>query len=239
MKNPYFIFLILLFLLTFSLNSQALDKDEIIGTVNGENFYLSDFNRLFNSQRSKLDKLSNKEIKDKLVSFIIDRILVSQEAKAKNIEVSEETIKKRLELIKGKKGGEEAFKKFLEENKATLEDAKDEIKTQMLYKLVEKELANNNDGLKSFISKKRENSNIVVYRDKIFPDTQIVPPQAISHQPQVKQENLVPGSPTDLSTLNIFKTGDLTLENVETSNNPQEEIKELIKKIQERQLTAK
>lgn len=234
MKNLYFIFFILLFFVTFNFNSQALDKEsEIIGIVNGENIYLSDFNRLLNAQKTKLTNLSDKEIKDKLVNFIIDRILILQEAKARNIEVPEENITKRLVLLKEKKGGEEAFKKFLEENKATIEDAKDEIKTQILYKLVEKELAKSNDEFKSFLSKKKENSNIVVYRDKIFQNIQSPQLRAESSE----KENLVPGAPTDLSTLNVFKVGNLTLENVETSNNPQEELKELIKKIEERKIT--
>lgn len=236
----------LLFFLTFNFNSQALDKEsEIIGIVNSENIYLNDFNRLLNVQKTKLTNLSDKEIKDKLVNFIIDRILISQEAKARNIEVPEENIAKRLALLKEKKGGEEAFKKFLEENKATIEDAKDEIKTQMLYKLVEKELAKSNDEFKSFLSKKKENSNIVVYRDKIFQNIQSPQLRAESsevasqtiHNPESQKENLVPGSPTELSTLNVFKTGNLTLENVETSPNPREELKELIKKIEERKIT--
>ncbi len=115
-----------------------------------------------------LDKLFEKQTKEKLIEKVIDEELLLQEAKARNIIVTEEEIIKKLGQIKQKQGGEEAFNRFLSENNATIEDAIKELKAQTLRQLVKNQI---ND-LNSFLTFKKSHSDIVVYRNRIFPQEQ-------------------------------------------------------------------
>ena len=170
MKKYFFqtvLFIILFFNVTLWAQGNLETKNEIIGTVNGENLYLNEFNRLFNAQNKKHEKESAREI---ILDQMIDRMLVMQEAKSKNLTVSETEINRRLDLIKERQGGEEAFANFLAQNDATIEDAKNEIKNQILFDFI-KNLIESKDGksFKSFISEKKMNSDIVIFTSKINP----------------------------------------------------------------------
>lgn len=119
-----------------------------------------------------LDKYFDKTIKDRLLAQMITEVLILQEAKARNIQTSEEEITKRLNSIKEKQGGEEKFKAFLAENNATIEDAKNEIKNQMLFEFV-KELVKKetpSGSFNEFLSSKKSNANIVIYHNKVYAD---------------------------------------------------------------------
>lgn len=175
--KKYFYLILFLFSLIITIICSAtvtIANDEIIGTVNSKNIYLSEFNRLYNSQKNKLDsttKDSEKELKEKLVNQLVDKILILQEAEERNIQVPEEEITKRLELIKDKKGGEEKFITFLQENNATIEDAKNEIKDQILQNLIINSFTNestSNQTVKSYFTEKRKNADIVIFTSKIF-----------------------------------------------------------------------
>ena len=153
MKKNCILLFFLIVILSLSLNSSAQEtRNEIIAKINSEDVLKSKFDRLLNSQKKKL------------IDQLINETLFLQEAKAKNINVSEEEITKRLTLIKEKQGGEEGFNKFLTENNATLEDAKNEIKNQILIQLVKKQINN----LNAFLNMKKAQSNIIIYMDKIF-----------------------------------------------------------------------
>ena len=170
MKKYFFqtiLFVILFFNFTLWAQGNLETKNEIIGTVNGENLYLNEFNRLFNAQNKKHEKESAREI---ILDQMIDRMLVMQEAKSKNLTVSETEINRRLDLIKERQGGEEAFANFLAQNDATIEDAKNEIKNQILFDFI-KNLIESKDGksFKSFISEKKMNSDIIIFTSKINP----------------------------------------------------------------------
>lgn len=176
MKKYFYLILFLFSLIILTICSAivSIANDEIVGTVNGKNIYLSEFNRLYNSQKYKLDstiKDSEKELKEKLVNQLVDKILILQEAEERNIQLPEEEITKRLEVIKDKKGGEEKFIAFLQENNATIEDAKNEIKNQILHNLVINSFTNestSNQTFKSYFTEKRKNADIVIFTSKIF-----------------------------------------------------------------------
>ncbi len=112
-----------------------------------------------------IKKLFEKETKEKLIEKFINETLILQEAKARNVNVSEEEITQKLSLLKEKQGGEEAFNKFLSKNNATLEDAKNEIKNQILVQLVK----NQTSDLTNFLAMKKLKSDIIIYTSKIFP----------------------------------------------------------------------
>ena len=131
-----------------------------------------------------LSKYFEKHIKEKLLVLMVDELLVLQEAKIRGLEVPEELIEQKLDLIKEKKGGELAFKKVLMENNATIEEAREEIKNQFLYELVieslQKELkSSDKQRIKDYFNSKKLNSRIVFYdhnANKVNPlsDSQVV-----------------------------------------------------------------
>ncbi|GEM_PF-6223380 len=173
MKKYFFqtvLFVILFFNFTLWAQGNLETKKEIIGIVNGENLYLNEFNRLFNAQNKKYEKESAREI---ILDQMIDRMLVMQEAKSKSLNVSEAEINRRLDLIKERQGGEEAFANFLAQNDATIEDAKNEIKNQILFDFIKNLIeSKGGESFKSFISAKKINSDIVIFTSKINPQAE-------------------------------------------------------------------
>lgn len=170
MKKYFFLILLLLIYTPINFSSAQNLNDEIIGTVNGENLYLSEFNRLFNVQKKKnLDK-SEKEIKENLIALMVDELLVLQEGRSRNLQIQEEEISKRINLIKEKLGGEDGFKAFLTENNATIEDARNEIKNQILYEQVKTVLSKDISDFKAYLNEKKSKASIVIYNDKISPE---------------------------------------------------------------------
>ena len=135
---------------------------DIIAKINGEDIPQKTFDRLLNTQKKKL------------IEQLINETLILQHAKAKNLTIPEEEITKKLNLIKEKQGGEEAFNKFLEENNATMEDARNEIKNQMLIQLVKNQINDFN----AFLSARKLKSDIVIYTSKIFPVVADFQPEA-------------------------------------------------------------
>ncbi len=110
-----------------------------------------------------LDKYFEITIKDKITNHLINELLVIEEAKTREIEVKEDDINKRLNFLKDKQGGEDGFKTFLIENNATLEDAKSEIKNQLLYELTKEQVVKENKDFGDFINKKKDSANIIIY----------------------------------------------------------------------------
>ena len=132
-----------------------------------------------------LDKLFEKQTKEKLIEKFVDEELLLQEAEIRNITISEGEVIKRLAQIKQKQGGEETFNSFLSENNATIEDAINELKNQILVKSVKDQI---ND-LNNFLTSKKLNSEIVVYRNRIFPKEENTIPDIVINQ----NNTVVPG----------------------------------------------
>ncbi len=116
-----------------------------------------------------LEKYFELKTKETLTNSLIDEALVLQEAKKINIQISNDAVNQKIDLIKERQGGEEAFAQFLRENNATIDDAKNEINKQLLYKAVKDSVTNNGiTDFKTFIANKKDNANIVIYKDKLF-----------------------------------------------------------------------
>ena len=135
-----------------------------------------------------LENLFEKQTKEKLIEKIINETLILQEAKGRNINASEEEITNRLNLIKEKQGGEKEFNKFLSENSATVEDAKNEIKNQILIQFVKNQI----DDLNTFLAEKKSKSNVIIYTSKIFSkepaETDLAPAQAVKDIQKMDEE---------------------------------------------------
>ncbi len=110
-----------------------------------------------------LDKYFEITIRDKITNHLINELLVIEEAKTRKLEVKEDDINKRLNFLKDKQGGESGFKTFLAENNATLEDAKNEIKNQLLYELTKEQIIKENKDFNDFIKGKKDSANIIIY----------------------------------------------------------------------------
>ena len=169
MKQSFTLGLITLLICSSVLISFALPNNEIIGIVNDENILLSDFQRLLNAQKKHNNNLDETSLKEKLIEQIVNKMIALQEAKKRNLTISEEEISRKINYIKEKQGGDEAFKKFLAKNNANIDDAKEEIKKQILYKLLKKQFSNN-DQFHDLIVDLKTNASIVIYNDKIFND---------------------------------------------------------------------
>lgn len=112
-----------------------------------------------------IEKNFEEEVKDKLIEKIVNETLLLQAAKIRGFTASEDEITSRLNLIKKKQGGEAGFTKFLEENNASLEDAKAEIKNQLLIQLVKDKIKN----LNTYLTIRKTKSDIIIYTNKLFP----------------------------------------------------------------------
>lgn len=87
-----------------------------------------------------LNRYFDKHKKDKLVEVLINEVLVIQEAENRNIDVTEDEVNNRLALLKIKSGGEAVFNKLLKQNNATVSDAENEIRNEILYNKVKKDI---------------------------------------------------------------------------------------------------
>ena len=119
-----------------------------------------------------LNKYFERNAKENLVNLLIDKVILLQEAKSRNIIPKEEELTSKFNKIIEKYGGEEAFKLFLMSHNATVDDAVNEIKNKILIDLVKQQIisdsnSDKNTALKAFINSKRAESNIIVYSDKI------------------------------------------------------------------------
>lgn len=70
--------------------------------------------------------------KQDIIDFLVETEVLLQKAKASNIEVSEEDINEELETTKAGFESEEAFNAALQESKLTLDDLKENIKSNLL-----------------------------------------------------------------------------------------------------------
>ncbi|OGI10231.1 MAG: hypothetical protein A3I68_07980 [Candidatus Melainabacteria bacterium RIFCSPLOWO2_02_FULL_35_15] len=202
-------------ILNFHLNSSTqAAQNEIIAKINNEDIFQSDFNRLLNAQKKKL------------IEKLVNETLLLQEAKAKNISISEEDITKRLNQIKEKQGGEQAFNKFLTENNATVEDAKNEIKNQILIRLVKNQI---ND-LSNFLTMKKLSSDIIIYTNKIFPTTACL--QSIPSDPIKMEESISKALAEEI------QKDESTFSDIQNrTDNPSKVLQELRRKIEQRRIT--
>ena len=189
-----------------------------------------------------LEKYFERHIRDKILNIIIDEAIVLQEAKGKNLQISQEEINKTINSIKEKQGGEEGFNAFLSENNATIEDLEKEISNKILYNKIKETLTKEKTDFNSYINKKKAKADIIVYHHKITTQEkeslQKLPPQKMA-------ESLVPGEAViseagqEINTLNIFKKNNSTVQSIQSLNDPKEALTELRRKLEEKRVSIK
>lgn len=140
------------------------DIDNLQNEVKKINLTLADVRKKL-EENLLIEKNFEEEVKDKLIEKIVNETLLLQAAKVRDLTVSEDEITNRLNLIKEKQGGDSGFAKFLEENNASLEDAKAEIKNQLLIQLVKDKIKN----LNTYLTIRKTKSDIIIYTNKLFP----------------------------------------------------------------------
>ena len=238
MKNIVTLFFLLLTVSSFNLNSLAQSaQNEIIAKINGEDISRKNFDRLLNSQKKKL------------VEQFINETLILQAAQAKNINITEGEITKKLNLIKEKQGGEEAFNRFLSENNATLEDARNEIKNQILIQSIRNQV----DDIDDFIAIRKSKSDIIIYKDKIFPkisdeETNNILAKEIQKDEELVGAGLAPAQATGLLPAETVQKNkifisdikeDTIIEPVHVSGKPDKTLQELRRRIEQRRVVNK
>ncbi len=120
-----------------------------------------------------LDKYFEKQIKVKLLGLMVDEAIILSEAKLRNIDVDEEEIENRLEVIRQKHGGNEGLIMFLASNNATLEDARREIRNQFLYEMVKESISSelnttNKEKIKAYFNMKKRTAQITINSQGLF-----------------------------------------------------------------------
>ncbi|HOV29532.1 MAG TPA: SurA N-terminal domain-containing protein [Candidatus Dojkabacteria bacterium] len=108
--------------------------------------------------RKQLEQYYGKAMASKMIN---DKI-VELEAKKANVEVTDEDIETELERIRESMGGEEALQNTLAANNFTLDQLKDQLKTDILLrKILEPSLQYTDDDIKNFFNQ---------YSDVLFPN---------------------------------------------------------------------
>lgn len=164
-----------------------------------------------------LEKYFNKEARFKIIDHVIDEILVKQEANQRNISAQEEEIINQLNKIIEKQGGETTFNEFLKQNNATLEDAKNEIKKNIVLELVKKSFENE-DGFINYFRNKKINSDIVVFADYLTDKTPLCPKEETVVNNELNEQPKPPIEDTS-AVLRTIEYPTVTKSKVEEINN--------------------
>ncbi|HJV45327.1 MAG TPA: peptidylprolyl isomerase [Bacillota bacterium] len=102
---------------------QQTHKEEAVATVNGKAITKSNL----------YDQLVKQDGSQALDQLITDQ-LIEQEAAKKGIQVSDKDITAELDKLQKQVGSQDAFNKMLAQNHMTLEDAKDQLKKNLVIK---------------------------------------------------------------------------------------------------------
>lgn len=110
-------------------NIMPKDKGEIAATVNGEEITLEELDLEYARLPEQYKSLLSKE---DILSQLIDKKLLFQEAAALGITVSDSEIEEQLNTVKGQFPTEEVFIQLLEQQELTSDDIKNQIKDQLI-----------------------------------------------------------------------------------------------------------
>ena len=176
--SKFLMFFSIVLILFISLNQtnaeeKPIDK-EVIAIVNNENIYLKDYKRLLNAQGKKT--INDQGLSKNIIDLLINKLIVLQEAKERDISISNEELNKAFNVTEQKYGSKEEFVKFLSANSATIEDARNEIKNQLLYEKTKDDITkgtslNKEIAFKAFLEKKKIASSILIYNSKLEEET--------------------------------------------------------------------
>lgn len=117
--------------------------EALAALVNGEPVTLADYERELERYEASLaaqgidpqsqdgqDKLN--QARDWILDIMIEQVLTAQAAQRTGIEVTEAQVEEYVQSMAAESGGEEAFRAKLEEWGETYEDAKNEVRTQLI-----------------------------------------------------------------------------------------------------------
>jgi hypothetical protein len=197
-----------------------------------------------------LDKYFDKHIKTKLLGLMVDEAIVLSEAKQRNLKVGEEDIRNKLDLIKEKHGGDSGFIKFLATNNATVEDAKQEIKNQLLYQMVKdsvsKELqTDNKEKIKAYFNIKKRSADIDISSEKVFgKDTSLQMAEIVKTESPVqvvkKQQIIQASAPQKTKAEDLPNLSEITQKiTIEVKKQLSDEMKLLQQKLEENEILVK
>lgn len=113
--------MVLALILIAVLSSCNTAANKPVAVVNGENISREEFDK-------RLEETAGKQVLDRLVT----EKLISQEAKKQSIEVTDKDLDKKIAEIKSSFGNEQQFQDALKQNSMTLEQLKDQLKSQII-----------------------------------------------------------------------------------------------------------
>lgn len=128
------------------------DPNSVIALVNGEEITQGQFDNYYGMIKTgyesqigqKLDNKQEKELIEELKQAAFDdlvlQMLVRQDAKKKNIEVSPEKVEEDLEALKNRYSDEKGYRTFLEQMGMTEEDLKEQIELENIFILLKDEV---------------------------------------------------------------------------------------------------
>ena len=137
MKKPFYSILILLFLFsqTICLGLTLTPSEEIIGTVNGENLYLIEFNRLFAAQKKQFHNNYHFDLFSPPTENPKATLKREEQIKKANKEglfISNEEFNNALEELITKESGIENIQSKAKANNLSMEDIKNKLEENLL-----------------------------------------------------------------------------------------------------------
>jgi len=138
--------------------SAGCAQTKVVAKVNGEEI----------TQEELSDRLMQKAGKQILDEMITEKLIL-QEAKDKNVDVSEDEINDRIDELKKQFPDEESFNKNLKENNMTLDQVKKQLRVQLItQKILKKDIVVSKDEIKNYFEQNKE----TIYKDKKFEDVE-------------------------------------------------------------------
>ncbi len=132
--------LIFIFLLTFVFPVRARIIERVVAVVNGEIITLSELEEFLGPERVWREgvdvDIGREEDRRRALEGLIERKILLQEAKDRNIEVGEERIGRRLEEMRGRFASEEAFRQALQEENLTEAKLGKRIEEELMVSLL-------------------------------------------------------------------------------------------------------
>ena len=147
-NKKFVIIVAIISIMSLTLSACTKKEEGIVAKVNGEEITQEEFDKEFNifkdaykkqfgeevlSQETEENKTLEDVLRENILEKLIIERLIFEEIDNLNIKISDEEIEKQFENYKNSLGGEEEYKKFLENNDFTEEFLKENIKKELLF----------------------------------------------------------------------------------------------------------
>jgi len=163
------VFLVTLILVDYGV--QYLNYKASVAIVNGERLYRKEF-------YSQLEETYGSTV----VSSMIDEALIYQEAKKKDVEITEKDIDKELSSLEEQYGGKEALQQILDERNIPMDRLRHQIETTLIVeKMLSKEIEITEDEMKAYYEQ---------YKDVYFSDSADYEAASDAVKEQLKSEKV-------------------------------------------------